>query len=737
MTSHDVVSRVRRAVGERRVGHAGTLDPAATGVLVVGIGQATKLLGLLTLDRKGYRATFQLGAETATDDAEGEVTATSEVPDELLAGRRPWREVQALVGWHDQVPPRYSAVSVGGRRAYDAARAGEDVELAARRIRIYDARCCGVDPEAHTWELDLDVSKGTYVRSIARDLGRELGCLAHVSELTRTFAGPVTLGDCVSLAELEAGGADLVRERCLDPAAVLGLAARELSLDEIADVANGRRISLGTVRRGVVSREPVQGERVALTLGGGLAGIWRRDGRRLVCETNFPQAIEGVRDVPLPSELSPERSLAPHAEEALLRDALGCCGGPSSLGSCDVSLLGGVVTGWTSLQGHLSLEPAAPGEDPRLMRRFSAGCDRFVCAIGAFDGLHRGHRALIARARAEADARGANLMVVTFTPDPARVLGGEGAPCDLLLADERPALIQSSWDVDAVLVVNFTPQVAALPYERFVREVLGAYCSVAALVVGEDFCLGAGGAGTVPALSALGEKDSFSVTGVPLMRDGGAPITATRIRRLLSEGRVEGAASLLGRCHRVLGTVEHGRGEGTGFGFPTANVRVADGLALPAEGVYAGFVDVGPAPGESERRAYPAAINVGRPRSFSPGGALRPSDSMHVCPNRPENATDLAERACCAARTGGEGGFLEATLLGFEGNLYGRDVRVTFVRWLRAPRSFDSVEELERTVLSNVDWVRRTLGEKGIVLERVPDFSLAELVARSRGEVAS
>ena len=372
------------------------------------------------------------------------------------------------------------------------------------------------------------------------------------------------------------------------------------------------------------------------------------------------------------------------------------------------------------------------------MRRFSAGCDRFVCAIGAFDGLHRGHRALIARARAEADARGANLMVVTFTPDPARVLGGEGAPCDLLLADERPALIQSSWDVDAVLVVNFTPQVAALPYERFVREVLGAYCSVAALVVGEDFCLGAGGAGTVPALSALGEKDGFSVTGVPLMRDAGAPITATRIRRLLSEGRVEGAASLLGRCHCVLGTVEHGRGEGTGFGFPTANVRVADGLALPAEGVYAGFVDVGPAPGESERRAYPRRDQCGQAQvllaRWVPCGppiactfAQIARKTRRIWPN-----VHVARRAPAA-----RGGFLEATLLGFEGNLYGRDVRVTFVRWLRAPQSFDSVEELERTVLSNVDWVRRTLGEKGIVLERVPDFSLAELVARSRGEVAS
>ena len=135
MTSHDVVSRVRRAVGEKRVGHAGTLDPAATGVLVVGIGQATKLLGLLTLDRKGYDTTFALGTETTTDDAEGDVTRTAPVPDDLLDYMRAKAEVLDLRGEQDQVPPSFSAVSVGGRRAYDAARSGEALELSSTSQR--------------------------------------------------------------------------------------------------------------------------------------------------------------------------------------------------------------------------------------------------------------------------------------------------------------------------------------------------------------------------------------------------------------------------------------------------------------------------------------------------------------------------------------------------------------------------------------------------------------------------
>ena len=690
MTSHDVVSRVRRAVGEKRVGHAGTLDPAATGVLVVGIGQATKLLGLLTLDRKGYRATFQLGAETATDDAEGEVTATAEVPAELLELGRAKSEASSLEGEQDQVPPAFSAVSVGGRRAYDAARSGEALELAPRRVRVYRACVLGVDPAARTWELSLDVSKGTYVRSLARDLGRRLGCLAHVSSLRRTFSGPVTLADCVTLEELEAGGAALARERALDPVATLGLAERPLALEEVVDVSCGRRIAPGTVRDAGGERAPEAGERVALTLGGGLAGIWRREGRLLACETNFPQAIEGVRDPLDVRALSPEAPIDARAARRLVRAALPT--GDAYRGGSGFSLLDGSVECTLDVPYEAPRMVFAVGEDgepvrdPLLSEKVALGEDRrFVCAIGAFDGLHRGHRALLARARAEARRRGCRLAVVTFSPDPARVLSPDAAADELLSADDREyALIDSG--ADALLVFSFTPELAAVPYDRFVREGLGALLDVRAIVVGEDFCLGAAGAGDVAALRELGRAEGFDVIGVALARAGGEPVTATRIRALVGRGSVEDAAELLGRCHFVEGAVEHGRGEGTGLGFPTANVSVDPWCCLPAEGVYAGYVVVGHSLGcaHAGEVAYPAAINVGKPRTFSPG--------------------EQGQR------------FLEATLLGYQGDLYGERVRVVFVRWLRAPRSFSSVEELTATVLSNVDWVRRTLGERGVEL---------------------
>lgn len=301
--------------------------------------------------------------------------------------------------------------------------------------------------------------------------------------------------------------------------------------------------------------------------------------------------------------------------------------------------------------------------------------DDIVCAIGAFDGVHLGHRALIARAREEARRRGSRLVAVTFSPDPARVLG-DADNNDLLLPDDRVRFLQTV-GAETVCCLDFTRDLAGLSYERFVREVLCGLGHLRAIVVGSDFNLGARGAGNVSALTALGRKAGFDVIGMELKDSGGAPITATRIRGLLAEGGVEAAAGLLGRCHYVFGRVAHGRGEGTSFGFPTANVEVADGLLLPAEGVYAAYAVV-------DGKAWPAAVNVGRPRSFEPG------------------------------REGAQ--FLEATLVGFEGDLYEETVAVVFVRWLREPKNFSTLGELEATVLANVSWVRDTLMGHGLAI---------------------
>ena len=318
--------------------------------------------------------------------------------------------------------------------------------------------------------------------------------------------------------------------------------------------------------------------------------------------------------------------------------------------------------------------------------------DRYVCVTGAFDGVHLGHQELLRRAARDAAERGDKLAVLTFTPDPADVLSGP-TPSSKLLSDEGRVNAMLAFDGDAdcsdvssVVCVDFDREFASLTWVEFAGEALGLIFGdefedyLEAVFVGSDFRFGAHGEGDLELLRRVGDIRGFDVTGVELLEQGGAPVTATRIRGLVHAGRVEEAAGLLGRPHMVVGRVEHGRGEGASFGFPTANIVCDLSACVPEQGVYAGFVTV--ADEDGVRRAYPAAINVGLPPSFE-GEAP-------------------------------EGTLLEANLIGFDGDLYGSKACVSFVRWLRDSRPFATLEELERTVLGNIDWTGRALGGRGI-----------------------
>jgi tRNA pseudouridine55 synthase len=211
MTSHDVVSRVRRIVGSRKVGHAGTLDPMATGVLVLGVERATRLLGHFLVTDKAYDATIRLGAATVTDDVEGEVLARTDASGVTDDDVR--RGVRALTGPLQQRPSAVSAIKVAGVRAHARVRAGEDVELATRPVRVltfevHDLRRSYDDGLA---VIDLDVSvvctSGTYVRALARDLGAHLGVGGHLTALRRTRVGPFDLAQARTLDQLTADAA--------------------------------------------------------------------------------------------------------------------------------------------------------------------------------------------------------------------------------------------------------------------------------------------------------------------------------------------------------------------------------------------------------------------------------------------------------------------------------------------------------------------------------------------------
>jgi tRNA pseudouridine55 synthase len=240
VTSHDVVARVRRLAGTRKVGHAGTLDPMATGVLVLGVNRATRLLGQLMLTEKGYAATVRLGVATTTDDAEGEVVATTPTAgvteDAVLAA------LATFVGDLEQVPTAVSAIKVDGKRAYQRVRDGEHVELKARPVTIHELSV--EDVRLGDEHVDVDVSlrcsSGTYVRAIARDAGALLGVGGHLTALRRTAVGHFDLATAATLDELSEAFAMVP----IAEAARASFPGRDLDDTQAADVRFGRSLDL-------------------------------------------------------------------------------------------------------------------------------------------------------------------------------------------------------------------------------------------------------------------------------------------------------------------------------------------------------------------------------------------------------------------------------------------------------------------------------------------------------------
>ncbi len=238
LTSHDVVARIRRLAGTRRVGHAGTLDPMATGVLVVGIERATRLLGHLALTDKAYDATIRLGVSTVTDDAQGDVVETASavgVADDAILSA-----IAALSGAIDQVPSSVSAIKVDGKRAYAKVRAGDTVALAARPVTVHSFDMHATRRTDDLVDLDVTVvcSSGTYVRALARDLGSALGVGGHLAALRRTRVGPYDVAQARTLEQLESSF-ELVP---IEAAARAGFPSRDVDGQQARVVAHGGQL---------------------------------------------------------------------------------------------------------------------------------------------------------------------------------------------------------------------------------------------------------------------------------------------------------------------------------------------------------------------------------------------------------------------------------------------------------------------------------------------------------------
>lgn len=279
ITSHDVVSRARRALDTRKIGHAGTLDPMATGLLVLGVEGATRLLTFIVGADKTYEATILLGVATDSDDADGTETARADaaelaaVTDAAIAAG-----IADLTGEIDQVPSTVSAIKVAGRRAYDLARAGEEVELKSRRVTVsrFDVR--EVRRGEGTLELDVvvDCTSGTYIRALARDLGRALGVGGHLTRLRRTRIGAFEVSGAASVD-------DIADDRLVAPAtaAATVVGALAVGADEARDLRHGKRIEGGGRLTGAVA--------AAIDPDGRLVGIVEKRGAQLKSVMNMPE----------------------------------------------------------------------------------------------------------------------------------------------------------------------------------------------------------------------------------------------------------------------------------------------------------------------------------------------------------------------------------------------------------------------------------------------------------------
>lgn len=298
--------------------------------------------------------------------------------------------------------------------------------------------------------------------------------------------------------------------------------------------------------------------------------------------------------------------------------------------------------------------------------------DAAVC-IGAFDGIHEGHRYLIDQMREDAAIRGIPSIIITFDPDPDELFKKCNDVRKLLSNKDRLAFLRKC-GADYLLSISFTRELACLDHKEFFDHVISRVCSPKSVHVGSDFRLGACGEGNLPTINTWCLQHGCRLFGYNLLRADGGPISATRVRNLLAEGQVERAAEIMGRWHFIRGEVVAGRGVGTGFGFPTANVQVTYPYQIPQEGVYAGYVIV-------DGIAWPTATSIGLPPTF-------------------EGEEGLAR--------------LEANLLGFSGDLYEKKVEIILTERLREMRRFESTEELIQTVMGNIEYVKKHYGQEGI-----------------------
>lgn len=587
-TSHDVIYALRKMTGIKRIGHAGTLDPMATGLLVVLIGGATRLNNLLSSRNKQYEATITFGCATDTDDIEGETLEQRPVPDEIFDVDFAAAYLSGLVGKQSQMPPKYSALKVDGKRAYHLARSGSDFNLALREIDIQSAELRATNSNEKTWTIRLQVSKGTYIRAIARDIGESLGCGAHLSQLRRlaTHHDVFRIEDAYTLEELEVLAHQPAGiSQVFMPLDKLGLIHEPSLRCQDEDVLCGRyQFYIGAENAFTESRNDIP--------------LWSYDGRLL--SLGSYKVEDG------------SRKLRENAYLYRVRPSLVFPGGVLGPNIGDA-----------------------------------------VITVGVFDGVHRGHQALLQATVKKAHELGLPSIAFTFDPSPKQFFGSQRPEDQLCLIKNRITHIKLE-GIDHVVILPFSRDFAQLAGEEFLDVLMKRCCIPRALVLGKDFHFGHRGLSTAETITPYAIEHGIEVEMLSIIDDGEQRISSTNIRKALLSGDIEGARLMMGRDYFVDGFVVKGEGIGRTIGAPTANITPAHEINV-GEGVYAARVEIG-------QDSYEAALFVGTPRG---------EDQKKT---------------------------VEVSLFNFSGDLYGATLRIIPVHKVDHVDRYDSFEELKAGV---------------------------------------
>lgn len=591
-TSHDALNIVRRYFRGTKIGHGGTLDPDATGVLPVCIGKGTKLQDLVMGGDKAYEADVIFGLTSLSLDCGGEVTVTDR--DFRLDFEKLAQVLKNLQGKQMQIPPLVSAIKQEGVPLYKRARRGETVELEPRAIEIYaiELKAVWADEPFPRIRIGVKCSKGTYIRSLGRDIGEAMGTTAVIDHLERTVSGMFSLENAVTLEELK----DYCENKDYSFIIPMDVAVSHLPRFDVADGAQWKAVLDGN----------------ALP-----AKDWE-NGMVALCDP---------------------------------------CG--------TLMAVGHVEDEW--LKPHKILWERRKRKAPlTVMHDLSEkDCsDGSAVVIGNFDGLHLGHRFLIEHCVKDAERRGLPSVVLTFEPHPKVYFGAEDH-VHLQSAAKKQKLIDEL-GADQLLILPFNREMAEMESECFLREILLDRLHAKVVYVGDDFSYGRGGCGTAQSLREQGAENGVEVHVVPRLTYGNKPISSSRIKALLRAGNILEASRLLGQPYVVVGVVQHGREIGRTIGFPTANLCFEENVLVPRSGVYIALV-------RYNGKKYEAVACIGHRPTVEEGQSV--NLEVH---------------------------FLDADL-----DLYGREIAVTLISFLRGEEKFGSLDELKNAIAGDKERAKK------------------------------